>query len=121
MPEVQRLVGVRRRELYHYGFAGGRQLTVILSCIDFLKGFPPESTGKADIQKALYHIEGSYFRTVVCEPVTDGLAGSFRREVRNPQKREYHKGIVTFKFFAGRGNLKGGCAHFGPEKGGYGL
>ncbi len=54
---MQRLVGVRRRELHHNGLSSRRKLTEITVGRYLTESFIPEFGRKAEIQEALDYIE----------------------------------------------------------------
>ena len=110
--EMQGLVGVGRRELHHHRFAGGRQLAVFLGAEDACKALLPEQIAQAQVQEALHAVESSDFGAVFLKPGADGGCRSVGCCVRNAQKRENHKGEVSFELLAGYLHLHLFRSHF---------
>ena len=115
--EMKGLVGVGRRELHHHSFACGRQLAVILSGEDACEALLPEQIAQAQVQEALHAVESCDFGAVFLKPGADGGCRGVGCCVRNAQKRENHKGEVSFELLAGYLHLHLFRGHFGSVEG----
>ena len=103
MAEVQRLVGVRRRELDHDVLAGCRQVTEVLVRNDLSEKFVPEEIGEQKVKETFHAV---IFRHVGLEPFSDGVAGVLRSGVRQAQEREDDEREVSGEFLPCDGDLK---------------
>ena len=101
MSEMERLVGVRRRELHHDVASGRRQYAEARVGCYLREEFTPPKLRKADVEKAFDDVERTDLRDVGGEPVPYGLSRSIRRRVGYPQQRKHHQGIVTLEILPG--------------------
>ena len=106
MAEVQRLVGVRRRELDHDVLAGRRQVTEVLVSHDLSEKFVPEEIGEQKVKETFDAVIFRDFRYVRLQPFSDGVARVLRSGVRQTQEREDDEREVSGEFLPCDGDLK---------------
>ena len=105
VPQVQRLVGIRARELDHDGPAARGQLSEVGLRGDLGQVRSPIGTGYLDIEESLDYIEAGHLRIVLLQPGSNlrgcGLGGF----VAGFQQREDDEGHIALEFLAGRLHL----------------
>ena len=106
MAKVQRLVGVRRRELDHDVLSGLRQVTEVLVGHDLSEELVPEQVGEQQVEETFDAVIFRDFRHVRLQPFSDGVARVLRSGVRQTQEREDDECEVSREFLSGHGDLK---------------
>src|SRR5574344_566313 len=107
MPEVQRLVGVRRRELHHDASSSLGELAERGILKDGIEVFVPVDIGKRQVKESLDRIVRADFRAVCLDPLAYRRPGGVRRLPCETEKREHDNREVSFKFLARGLDLEG--------------
>ena len=106
MSEMQRLVGVGRREFDHDPAAGRRQAAEFRIGGDSGQLLLPVDAGERKVQETFHRIERRYLRAVLEQPPAYCVAGGVRSLTGDLQQREHDERIVTFEFLARGLHLK---------------
>ena len=101
MSEVERLVRVRWRELYHDVLSGRWKYSEIPGTGDIREEFVPVKGREQDIQVSFHAVVSRNFRDIGLQPLSDCVSGILRRLVGHSEKREHNEGIISLKFLSG--------------------
>ena len=105
MSQVQRLVGVRARELDHDGPAARGQLPEVGLRGDLGQVRSPIGARYLDIEESFDHIEAGHLRFVLLQPGSDLRGRGLGGFVAGFQQREDDEGHIALEFLAGRLHL----------------
>ncbi len=104
MTEVERLVGVRRRVLYHdeWTLLCDRLLAKLSVGMDGVQESYPSGRSDRKVEETLYHVEVSDdIGAVLLQVLTDFLCSILRFLLRHLEEWEYDEGKVTFEITLG--------------------
>ena len=114
--QVEGLVGVGRRILYHHQGRlrrGGGQPILLLG-VDVVQQFNPGRRGNGEVEEALDDVVGGHGGLVGGEVFAYLLRRLFRSLARHAQEGEHHQGQVSFKLFLRLLQLHVLCGHVLP-------
>ena len=101
VPQVERLVGVRRRVFHHVEGRIGRRRTDTEArlALNLVQQLYPATAGHRQVQKALDYVELRHRRLVFHQIFADFLRRLLRTLLRGAEERENHQREVPFKLF----------------------